>query len=384
MDEVLSLIGQLYDAALDPDLWAVVLVQLTSFLDTARTLLVLEDAINPLASIFYASAHDPDWYRRYTESYMLINPARLAMVGRVNGGDTVLTTDFMTEAEYRATRFSREFLAERRIADIAVAVLEKTASRITVLSAQRSFEQGFADELLRRKLQLIMPHAQRAVRIARLLEHHKLASATLADTLDRLEAAVFLVTSFGVVVHANRQATRLLEAADVAQTVHGNLTLSDRAAGSALANALAMATQGDAAFGAEGRSIAAVARSHDKFIVTVMPLTTGRRRAIGSPYEAVAAVCIKAAEFEVPVGASTLATFYDLTRREMAVFVAAIELEGVPEIAAVMGITEATVRSHLKAIFRKTGATRQADLVKLMAGIAGPIGPARNGEPNCQ
>ena len=260
MNVELSLIGQIYDAALDPDLWTDVLGQCDRYFNSAQTFIAIENAITPSASTFYASIHDPDWLEQYAKSYMLINPMRLAVTGRAGAGDIVLTRDLMTEREYRATRFAREFLSERRITDIAVAILEMTATRITVLSTQRSYEQGFADEVLRKKLQLVLPHAQRAVRIAGLLEHHKMMSATMADTLDLLAAAVFLVTAAGGLVHANARGTDLLAGKDV---------------------------------------------------------------------------------------------------------------------ASAMGISEATVRTHLKAIFQKTGTCRQADLVKLLAGVTGPLGPPR-------
>ena len=375
MDQFSSLIGHLYDAALDPDLWDGVLGHFNAYFDTTQTLLVTEDTVNPAASQFFASEEWKVWVPRYVESYMLINPTRLAMAYRVKAGDTIITTDFMTPVEYGATRFSREFLAELGIVDIAVAILEQTATCFTVLSAQRGHAQGFADEALRRKLQLIMPHAQRAVKIARLFEHHKMVASTLADTLDKLAAAVFLLTSLGGIVHANEQGAALLAAADVAQAASGRLALSDKAAAAALGRALERAAQGDAVLGAEGRAIAVTTRSGRKFVATIMPLSAGRRSVIGSPTDAVAAVCLKEAEFEATGGAQALAALHGLTRREMAILAASVKVGGAPEVAAVMGITETTVRSHLKAIFRKTGATRQADLVKLMAGVASPFGP---------
>lgn len=39
-----------------------------------------------------------------------------------------------------------------------------------------------------------------------------------------------------------------------------------------------------------------------------------------------------------------------------------------------LGISQATVKTHLERIFGKTGTARQADLVKLIAGLAGPFG----------
>jgi DNA-binding CsgD family transcriptional regulator len=48
-------------------------------------------------------------------------------------------------------------------------------------------------------------------------------------------------------------------------------------------------------------------------------------------------------------------------------------LTGGPETAETLGVGEATVKTHLHRVFGKTGAARQADLVKLVAGFANPL-----------
>jgi DNA-binding NarL/FixJ family response regulator len=50
-----------------------------------------------------------------------------------------------------------------------------------------------------------------------------------------------------------------------------------------------------------------------------------------------------------------------------------VDLGGTPKVAKALGVAEATVRSHLKNLFAKTGTRRQADLVKLVAGAASPF-----------
>jgi len=45
----------------------------------------------------------------------------------------------------------------------------------------------------------------------------------------------------------------------------------------------------------------------------------------------------------------------------------------VPAIAKVLGISQATAKTHLRNLFQKTGTNRQAELVKLVAGAAGPF-----------
>jgi DNA-binding CsgD family transcriptional regulator len=64
---------------------------------------------------------------------------------------------------------------------------------------------------------------------------------------------------------------------------------------------------------------------------------------------------------------------YKLTPSEMRVLMMIVQIGGVPEIAPVLGIAEATAKTHLQRVFEKTGAKRQADLVKLVAGYMSPL-----------
>ena len=43
------------------------------------------------------------------------------------------------------------------------------------------------------------------------------------------------------------------------------------------------------------------------------------------------------------------------------------------ETADALGITQATVKTHLHRLFRKTATARQVELVKLVAGFANPL-----------
>ena len=62
-----------------------------------------------------------------------------------------------------------------------------------------------------------------------------------------------------------------------------------------------------------------------------------------------------------------LAEQYGLTPTEAKVLRAVIEeTGGVRTIAAAIGLSEATVRTHLHHLFQKTGRERQVDLVKLV------------------
>jgi DNA-binding CsgD family transcriptional regulator len=73
-----------------------------------------------------------------------------------------------------------------------------------------------------------------------------------------------------------------------------------------------------------------------------------------------------------------IAAAFRLTPSELRVLMAIVEFGGVPDIAAKLGIAETTVKTHLGRLFDKTGAGRQADLVKIAAGFAVPFAHSAN------
>jgi DNA-binding CsgD family transcriptional regulator len=71
---------------------------------------------------------------------------------------------------------------------------------------------------------------------------------------------------------------------------------------------------------------------------------------------------------------------YKLTPAELRVLLGIVEVGGVPDVAASLGVAETTIKTHLGRVFEKTGTSRQADLVKLVAGFSSPLnapGPRR-------
>ena len=52
---------------------------------------------------------------------------------------------------------------------------------------------------------------------------------------------------------------------------------------------------------------------------------------------------------------------------------AIVDAGSVSQTAEALGIADSTVRTHLHRLFAKTGATRQADLVKIVAGFKSPL-----------
>jgi DNA-binding CsgD family transcriptional regulator len=116
-----------------------------------------------------------------------------------------------------------------------------------------------------------------------------------------------------------------------------------------------------------------ITRDGARYVAHVLSLMSGERRDAGIGPAAVAAIFVRKAELDAPNAPEVIARSYQLTPTELRVLLAIVEIGGVPETAEALGIGEATVKTHLHRLFHKTGAKRQADLVKLVAGFSTPL-----------
>ncbi|MCK1380779.1 hypothetical protein IVB33_27375 [Bradyrhizobium sp. 24] len=109
--------------------------------------------------------------------------------------------------------------------------------------------------------------------------------------------------------------------------------------------------------------------SQGRWFANVLPLTSGDRRRTGALYSAVAAVFVRKASPASPPPLEALAKLYRLTASEVRLIDAVMRVSGIKALAELLGLTQATVKTHLHNVFRKTGTARQSELVKLIAGF---------------
>ena len=256
--------------------------------------------------------------------------------------------------------------------DILSVNLDKSATSRAVFTVARHARDGVVDDEMRARMRLLVPHVRRSAIVGKLIEHHRVEAAALADALDGLEAGMFLVDAGGHLVHANASGRAMLKEGNVLHA-NGKLVARDAAADAALRDVFSAASHGDAALGAKGIAVHLTARDGGQFVTHVLPLTSGARRQAGVCYSAVAAVFVQRSGRTAPLSLDELARQYQLTAGELRVLGAMIEVGGVPEAACALKLSPATVRTHLRHVFEKTGVRRQADLVKLIASYPSPI-----------
>jgi DNA-binding CsgD family transcriptional regulator len=368
--EFSDLIGRIYDTALDLTLWPEVLADTARFLPGHSAALYVKDAASKSGGLHYDDGViDAHYKQMYFDAYIKFDP--------VNCGHffadvevPMATADIVPYDEFVETRFYREWAQPQGLVDCLNVVIDESLTSSAIFGIFRNEQQGVIDDTARQRMRLIVPHIKRAVLIGRAIDYKTAQADTLAEALDSLSSSIFLVGEGGRLVQANAAGHVMLAEGAILRAKGGRLNAIDAAADKVLRDAFKRAEDGDAGLGTRAIAVTLVAADSISYLAHVLPLTSGARRKAGAGYSAVAAVFVRCVQLEGPAMPEVIGKLYDLTPSELRVLLAVYDTAGVSDIAATLGISEATAKTHLGKLFTKTGTKRQADLVKLVAGFA--------------
>jgi DNA-binding CsgD family transcriptional regulator/PAS domain-containing protein len=372
-----ELIGNIYDAALDPTLWTRALERSCAFVGGSSAALFWHDAATERSAVLHLFNEDPHYTQLYFGKYLPMNPLFPAATF-IEAGMVYTSPDVMPFAELHESRFYAEWLKPQGIVDAVSVNLEKSAASSSMVSIRLTESDGLADAEARRRLQLLVPHFQRAVSIGRLFDQSKKTQAVLTETLDNVEAAVFLIGPNGRIVFVNEPGRAMLDEGALLHERRGTLAAVVPEAHRLLRDMLVAAEKDDMTAKGNGVSIPLSASPHGRWFAHVLPLTSGDRQRAGSLHSAVAAVFVRKRSPASPPPLEALAKLYSLTASEVRVLDAVMKVSGVRALADLLGSSQGTVKTHLQNLFRKTGTARQSDLVRLIAGFEPPSESSRD------
>jgi len=376
-----ALVADVYDAALDPPLWRRVLKDICAFVRGGPAAsLFWQDAVRRTGRTCYAWGGDPAYDRLYWDRYVGLNPFTAA-AGHFPVEGIYSAADILPLPQFFETPFYKEWMTPQGWGDVLSATLDKSATSRAVFMVARHARDGLVDDDMKARMRLLVPHVRRSAMIGKLVNLSRVDAAAMADTLDGLQAGMFLVDASGRLMHANASGRAMLNDGNVLHA-NGRPVAPEIHADEVLSDVFVAAGNGDAALAEKGVAARLAARDGDRFVTHVLPLTSGTRRQAGVSYAAVAAVFVQKADQDPSPAVQTLAEQYGLTAAELRVLIALTDVGGVAEVAAALKLSPATVRTHLRHVFEKTGVRRQADLIKLMASYPAPILAQRpNGMP---
>jgi hypothetical protein len=289
---------------------------------------------------------------------------------------TATTTDRMFSAEFlRNNIFLHEFLRPHGVEGTLAVPLLSAAARFAMMAlhqgtGQKPFED---DDILR--LERLTSHLTRALQIRRLFMQSEMRGRTLEAIINRKPVGMIGVSADGSSLFVNDAARKIAAARDGIDIGRdGRLIVIDRTAAKRVA-----ALEADVMRSGAG-GIVRIQRLSGKlpYLVLVAPLPptdqimlpakhAGILIAIHDPSRRVAATVQRIAHLlHVPLGAAKVVE-------------ALIDGTGLKDYADREGISQNTVKFHLKTAFDRTGTSSQTDLVRRALLALNDLGPYFHG-----
>ncbi|MCK1285971.1 helix-turn-helix transcriptional regulator [Bradyrhizobium sp. 44] len=369
-----SLVGEIYDAAVDPALRSGMLEQVSHFVGGCAVTILSRDRARLSIEIHEHFGSEPRFRQLYRDRYVELDPL-LDRHLTFAAEQTIGVADIMSQADFLATSFYREWVEPQGAIDLATVALEKSETRTTILQVLRHRSRGLVDEPMRERMRLLAPHLQRSRAMGRQIRARAHTVDDLADVLDGLSTAICLLDADGV-VHANAACRGLFADASLLAMV-GDRIVARNTQTDKIFRGLCEIDSGSETRSAARRQIElATSVDGQHYLLHAFPL---KRDRIPSRDAAATVLFVQKASAATWLAADAIAAAFRLTPSELRVLMAIIEIGGVPDIAAKLGIAETTVKTHLGRLFEKTGAGRQADLVKIATGFAVPFARRTNG-----
>ena len=369
-----DVVGAIYDCALDPERWHATLLLVSELMASPYGGLAIHDYAHDRTGRLFDYGYDDTFMTSYFEKFERMNPV-IGALRSLPVGDVATTMMLIDEREFTGSQFFHECLKPSHLYDGIFAVTLRSAARIAILFGNRRDDQPCYGEAEVRLFRLLVPHVCRALAISDALDLRTLQSEALAATLDTLTVGVFLLDRAGRIVHMNRAAEQQIKG-NALGIVNHRLAPADPGAQKQMARALATATEAGIVDTLGGHAIALPDRDAPGYVANVLPIDRGERRAVLAPFAAATAVFVQDPAVAPPLPGEAFAKLHGLTAGELRFLLALAPGLTIRQAADVVGITEATAKSHLQSIFAKTGTARQTELLRLLATTTPPVQPS--------
>jgi DNA-binding CsgD family transcriptional regulator/PAS domain-containing protein len=369
-EALLDLVGQIYDAAIEPAKWPLVLEHLAAVIGGTHAAIAVHSFSRPKFSL-KVNWNVPVEFEKAMHEHNATNPF-VPAAWHVGVGEPISAFRYVGE-ELKHSRWYKQTHEPHEHGDSAMVLLARSVSHFSNASVHRKISQPLFDDDELSVLRALAPHLSRAVMIADLLDTRALQRDMLAAALDRLAVAIILTDATGTIIHANQAANAHLDQGSAVRRTDRQVAASDMGAAVELAAAI-----GDAGGGTtidiprSGIVVSLKGKSGPDLAAWVLPLDSGLRRELAAGSAARVAVFIRELGDTAPFPAELFVRRYAITPAESRVMQLLVQGMAPAEAAEALGISLPTARTHLARLFDKTGTSRQADLVRLAMSALAP------------
>lgn len=363
------MLASIYEAALQPGQWPVVLQHVGAQISASSAFLFSSHSATEPEAFVYVHNHAPEMVKDFGEYWHTqdewANAAR--RTGSMRSGTWVVGTELVPLDQLRKTAFFNDFCKPHGIEGLLGGVLfdgtEPDGMPFTNVCWYRPPGAEPFDTLDKAHLKAVVPHLQRSLRIQRKVR--ALADDRVDKALGALRVACLVLDRKGCVHQHNQIAARLLESLPPGCVRHGQLRAIGEKCSPSLSEALTACSLANPV-----RLVAVLAADRPQLIAaTLMQLPSEGVSLLGKHEDERFVLLVELPRTNGYGAAAAVAGLFGLSPAEVRVLGGLLEGVTPAQIAAAAGTTMNTVRTQIGNLLLKTNTKRQTELLLLMRGM---------------
>jgi DNA-binding CsgD family transcriptional regulator/PAS domain-containing protein len=315
---------------------------------------------------------DPnDWEAMiYREQFFAIDPFVNLPPDKV-----VTQQELVPDAELLGSAYYRDYLEPIGIFHILGADTTEPAGLMARLRIARQLREPAFAEAEKTLCARLLPHLKRALQIHARLNHATSERDLYAGAVNQLSVATIILDEQSRVLNTNNLASELLAEKDGLVLVDDRLSLGTRSENDRLQEIVAATIEAQLADATSMASALRVARpsGHPDLGLVIRPVPAASEWAKGQASPCVA-IFISDPHHQENASTQMLTELFQLTPAEANLAIKLARGMSLAEVAEQQSVSQHTTRAQLKSIFAKTGATRQAELVRLVLKSVASLG----------
>lgn len=361
---LLNLISLIYEAVEQPSLWPAVLDSIAEMSGSGCTMLFANSNQCGAGDVVALARAGQDYLDAYLEHYASVNVLSPLCDCLFPDGTVRYSHIAVPDNEFKKTEFYNDYFRPGGYFYSFGIKVPLAGGKPAYLASLRSKEKGPYGDAEGAILTTLLPHLQRG-----LLLHFQfsLLRSGLQTTLDHLPYGLVLLDERGRCVLLNDAAKEIVHKRDGLVLSKSRLVAESPSESSRLRAAIAHAIDPAAMRINNGSGAMLIShRTATPLQIVVSPFVSGL---VEVPFRVTATVYIRDSQAKTAKPTDRFQSLYGLTKAEAKLAMLLVEGCNISDAAETNRVTRETVRSQLKAVFQKTGTRRQAELVRLLAGI---------------
>lgn len=372
---LLELVGDIYEAGINPAHWSVALANLCQLLDAKSAGIFIKEYQTNTVRIEYAHALPKAVQAIYNLGLGKIDPSFKRMAAVPTG-----VSSNMLNIEYPEQPTFQRLVIKRAGIGYAAAmnIMDDKNDCYVGIALHRSPESQTFDSETLALFQSLFPHFQRSLRIQREFSRLRMRENALMQGLSHITFGVLVLDELGQPSYVNHVAQQIMKHHPAISLRSKGVVAHSREQNIALQNTI-IEVANSTTTGSK-KSMCSLGLTHPSselplaVMLMLMPLRDSGLEQLSDNSPGKVLMVMSDHEHSTLLSPDALQGVFKFTNAETRVVVALVNGLTVEQIANQNDVKPSTVKSHLKNVFGKTGVNRQQDLIRLV--LSGPYSVA--------